>query len=356
MEQQDPQSLPQPHQDYARQVLLSYPGVKVAHDIDFDSVWKLFLHSGFLYPEKVARLEPVMPEIQSTMRAMLERNGDVLATVALRHGDELDGHISLLRWCEETWTVQHLAAMPLAASRDATARLNLAFCYYGRLRPDIVWAKMYFRPNNVWPARVFGGFARRAQDPSTADLRVFHYLTASTQGAAPETPPGVLVRPARSGECAMVEDWFRGRGREAEIAANHLSCIAYSSAAHENAGLMRRRATVVAERAGRATGFALLEFSSLGMNFSELTNAFSVHMIDDDADSRRALIDEAKRRYAAIGRAQCVALEEGDVAPFLAAGFTTSKDYACFTFHRQHLEQMEEYFVTLFGSRKRASA
>ena len=351
------QNLRSPHREYAQQVLLSYPGVKIAYDVTFENVWKLFLDSGFLYPEKVSRLEPLLPEIHSTMRTMLACNGEVMSTVVIGPPEALDAHISLLRWCDETWIVQHLAALPLTGrGADATARLNLAFSYYGRIRPDIVWAKMYFRPNNVWPARVFGGFARGVEDPATADLRVFHYLVAPVDSACPEVSAGVNVRSATDTDSEIVREWFQERGRHAELAANHLDRVNYSSAAHQSLGLTRRREGLVAERDGKPAGFALLEFSSRGMNFSELTNSFTVHLFEPDRDTQLALIQAAKLRYAAAGYTHCVALEDGDADVFLAAGFSTSKDYACFTFHRQHLERMEEYFVALFGARKRATA
>lgn len=345
-------------QAYSHQVEISYPGIKVTRDVSFEEIWKLFLESGFLYPEKVSRLEPVLPEIQQTVRALLRANGNLMGTVVLRNEQGLDAHMSILRWYEQTWVVQHLAALPLSArALDASAQLTLGFAYYGRLRPDIVWSKMYFRPNNAWPSRVFGGFAKQIDDPTSSDLRVFHYLVAPTAGT-PQRWNGLEVRPSVESERALIEGWFTSRGRTVEVQANQLQAsgdaLEQLSREYEQAGLTRRRETIVAERAGRVTGFALLEIASLGMNFSELTNAFTIHPMEDDPETRIALVEAAKTRYAELGRANCIALEESeDLSAHEAAGFTRLKDYACFTFHREHLPAMEEYFVTLFSARRR---
>jgi hypothetical protein len=118
-----------------------------------------------------------------------------------------------------------------------------------------------------------------------------------------------------------------------------------------SAGLERRRESLVAERGGRVRGFALLEISSLGLNFSELTNAFTVHLFEPDEDAHRALALAARRRYAEVGRPHCVALAEDEALRlFEAEGFVRVKDYACWTFHREHLVALEEYFATLFGA------
>jgi hypothetical protein len=348
--------------EHARLVEVCYPGVKAAHDVTFEDIWGLFLESGFLYPEKVARLQPVIAEIQQTVRALLQANGSLMATVALRNETGLDAQISMLRWCQQTWIVQHLAALPLSArALDASAQVTLALIYYGQLRPDIQWGKMYFRPNNAWPSRVFGGFARQVKDASTSDFRVFHYLVAPTNGPAQGVSGAVRVRPASGSDFALIEDWFTSRGRMVELAANDLqqgrADLAQVSGDYAKFGINRRRELLVAERDGRSTGFAILEIASLGLNFSELTNAFTVYAAEEDPETRTALALAAKECYAGLGRHQCICLEEGaDLAPFEAAGFVPVKDYACWTFHRDHFAAMEEYFVTLFTARRRKNS
>lgn len=333
----------------------------MAHGVTFEDIWTLFLESGFLYPEKVERLAPVLPEIQRSVRALLESNGDLAATVAVPNGRGLEAQISMLRWLERTWMVQHLAALPLSSrTHDASAQITIALIYYGRLRPDIEWGKMFFRPNNAWPARVFGGFANRLNDPATSDLRVYHYLAACIEpGERGEAVPGVEVWPASSSEdFALVENWFRSRGRVLELQANELEAHRRgqpaNTADYRAAGLERRREIVMAGRQGRATAFAILEISSLGLNFSELTNSFTVHAVEDDPCARFALARAARATYAALGRRLCIGLEESDdLEAFQAAGFQAVKDYACWTFHRQHFADMEEYFINLFTARRR---
>ena len=123
------------------------------------------------------------------------------------------------------------------------------------------------------------------------------------------------------------------------------------------ADYVREGRLLVAERDGRVVGFALLEVSSLGLNFSELTNAFTVHLLEEDEDAHRALVVAAQRRYAEIGRSHCVALAEGEhLLAFEEAGFARVKDYACWTFHRDHMSDLEEYFAKLFGARGRRRA
>jgi hypothetical protein len=343
-------------------VEMAYPGVRVARDLTFEDVWALFVQSGFVYPEKTARLQPVMPQIRETMEALLAANGSLLTTVVLRDEHAMAAHISMLRSHERTIMVQHLAALPHSGSGlEASASVTLALAYYAQLREDYQWAKIFYRPNNPWPARVFGGFARQLKDTRTSDFRVFHYLSAPTSSVAQAYVDRLPVRAADESDWPRIEEWFVSRGRMVETMANDLQAsrasLASVSERFRAAGLERRREALVADRDGCVLGFALLEISSLGLNFSELTNAFSVHLFEEDAAVHRALVMTAKRRYAEIGRPQCVALAEGaDLALFEAAGFARVKEYACWTFARTHMSALEEYFATLFGAQGRRRA
>ena len=197
--------------------------------------------------------------------------------------------------------------------------------------------------------------------PATSDLRTFHYLVAPTAASSSRLSAGIEVRAGGQEDKVMIEDWFTARGRTVEVQANQLqaSCdgLEKLSQEYEQAGLLRRRESIIAERNGRATGFALLEIASLGMNFSELTNSFTVHLMDDtDDETRRALAEAAKQRYAEFGRAQCIALEDGEnLSAYEAAGFSKVKDYTCWTFHREHLFGMEQFFRALFARRRKDS-
>jgi hypothetical protein len=339
----------------------SYPQVAVDRDVSFEEIWTLFLESGFLYPEKVERLGSALPEVHRTVRALLAANGDLLATVVLRIDGVPQAHLSALLSHEHTWTIQHLAALPLTARRlDGSARVTLALAYYIQLRPDIRWLKMFYRPNNIWPSRVFGGFASRIHDPMSSDLRTFHYMVAPTSSPTAPLTTDVHVRTGGEIDFCLIEEWFLLRGRFAELMANnlHRTQIRLDAVSDHfsSLGLDRHREPLVAERNGRVTGFALLDVSSLGMNFSELTNSFTIHLVEADAESRHALIAAAQQRYADLNRPQCIALvEDDDLSPFIAAGFVKVKDYTCWTFHRSHMAALEEYFITLFGARRRGN-
>jgi hypothetical protein len=317
----------------------SFPGLEVARHIGFRELWELFQDSGFLYPEKMDRLQHDLPEIERTITRLIAANGSLINTIGWRRGGRLSGHVCALRAYRSTWMFQHLAAR----RRDlgTSSRMSHAITYLARLRADVEWIKMSFRPNNRFPSKAYGSYARLIADPWTSDLRTFYYMTAGLVETS-NVPPGVEVRVAEDSDLPFVAEWFTILGRIPELMANdlcpweaRLQTIEKEFAA---IGLERHREIFVSERHGRSTGFALLEISSRGMNLSGFTNAFTVHVMEDDPDSKIALIIRARDRCRELNQREVIALaEESDVSAFQALGFEKSKEYMCWTFHRNHL-------------------
>jgi hypothetical protein len=328
----------------------NFPNIQVTRDLRLADLWRLYEDTGFLYPEKVERIRPSIGEIHRTIGTLLRAQGDLLETVTTRSDGALTGHLCALRAYRHTWIIQHLAARRRLGGAGA---LNVAIAQYAQARPDIHWLKMYFRPDNAFPRKVFGSYAESVPDPCRSDLREFHYLSAGGDRPA-GAPTDVVVRRARPQDYRIVERWFASRGRVAELMANDLvdgECsLPTMSERFDAVGLRRRREVLVAERCGLPTGFALLEVSSLGMNLSELTNAFTVHPIQPDPITHRALNDAATAFYRSLGRREVVALAESpDLEHFSSVGFMRTKSYLCWTVHRLHLPGVLEHFKRIFG-------
>ncbi len=338
------------------------PGVEDAFGLPFRQIWGLLEESGFLYPEKLKKLEPVLPQIENTLSTLLGEPNRLFKTFVYRQDEALQGHLSAFRAYRNTWVVQHLATRKEGPGRLAAARmLNLGITEYVEQLPEAEWLKIYLRPNNKYPARVFGGFARRISNSSISDLRTFSYLVAPAESTLGAANGEVSVRPGEPSDAAAIEAWFVARGRTMALRANDLcrSGLWMPELAHEYhaLGLVRRREVLIAERSGRRVGFAIAEISSPGLNFSELTNSFRIFLDEPDAAARRALAEGAKALYAKLGHLHCIALEDGaDLSDFEAAGFQKVKEYTCWTLHRSLYRPFYEYVLRLYdrgGERRR---
>jgi hypothetical protein len=330
------------------------PSVEGTQGVAFDEVWQFLQDSGFIYPEKLEKLAAEMPRIRQTMTALLgATNSRIFKTVLFRKEGVIQGHLAAVRAYRNTWLIQHLAALRGGKALFAASVLNQGLADYVEQLPEVVWIKMFYRPNNRWPARVFGTFARRLRDPALSDLRRYDYWSGPTRGLS-SISAGLRVRPAHRDELGEVQRLSIASGRIVGLQADDLSLdrvtLSELTGLFREVGLERRREVLVAERDSEILGVALLEISSLGLNLSELTNTFSVQLAQEDSNVRKALIAAARNRYAELGRMSCVALSEGPVhQDFEQMGFHKTKEYYSWTWHRSLIRSYHEYVGRLFG-------
>jgi hypothetical protein len=334
-----------------------HPEIEDAAGQPFDAVWRCLEMTGFIYPEKAEKLRDVMPELRRTNSAILETPNRVGKTLIFRSKGRVVGHISALRLFSRTFLCQHLAvAARLRDGVSAARLLNLGLLEYIEQIPEMEWVRVYYRPANRWAQRVFGSLSNRLDHLPVSNLELLDYLQAPAGGPVPASE-SIQVRPARGPDLDAIEQYFvehRPFGVRAEDLSKERIELRQIATEYAAIGLVRRREVMIAELRGRPVAFALLEVSSIGLNFSEITNTFRVYAFTPDAeqadDGRRALIGYASRRYAALGRRVALALAEpGDRSLFESSGFTSTKQYACWSWHRatyrayyEHLERVTE--------------
>ena len=313
-----------------------------------DVLWNFLLDTKFIYPEKLKSMK--VEQVQSTLTKLLERPNDVFKTTLVVSQGRIEGHASSVRAYRQTWILQHLAARLGKSAMTRGRMLNLAVIEYLEQLPGIEWVRIWYRPANRWPARVFGGFARRLTDRNLSDHRVYGYMVSPTSYSGP-MPTEVVLRPAELQDCHWIEAYFVGHKESVALRAEDLTSrhlfLSEVQKAYAEVGLDRRREIIVAERRGKPVGFALVEIHSLGLNFSELTNTFRVYTLDDNRATHVALAGACRERFRELGFERCVALSDGDTESYALSGFEQVKEYACWTWHRSQYQAFCEHVLRL---------
>ena len=327
------------------------PHLKDGAGTPFAVLWAFLIRARFLYPEKLRRIN--VPEVEVTLTQLLDKTNDALKTSLLEKDGEIIGHASAVLAYRQTWFLQHLATISTGKTMFTSGRLlNLAVIRYLEQIPGIEFVKIWFRPNNRWPVRVFGTFAKRVGDPRLSHLETFTYLVSSTDQTL-SSRSDVFVRTATNEDLRHVEAYFVSHVppilvRADDLSSNYLT-LAPVSAIYRQLKLDRVREILVAESGGRMRGFALLEISAAGLNLSELTNAFRVFTFDQaDASAKQALIQSARNRYGELGRTSCIALAPPDESSYFESlGFESCKRYTCWTWHRSLYQRFCDHILKL---------
>lgn len=336
----------------ARIAMTSLPEVSTDTGATCDQIWKFLEDTGFLYPEKLARLN--LPVVMNTMERLVGTPNEVAKTWLVRKDEKIVAHLSSVRLFSSTWGLQHLAALSHKSGASWASLLNLALAEYCEQHPKIEWLRIAFRPNNKWPYHVFGRFAHRVTDPHLSDFRTLSYMISPTKAGIRGASPGRYeVRDFDNSDLHALEACLVANGQaillpSADISRQRID-LGEVSDSFDALGLTRRREILVADRGGKPAGFAFLEISSPGLNLSELTNATTIHCLEYSTELVRALGDAARRRYRELGYADCIALVDEKFADDLAAiGFVKLKEYCQWIWHHTLLRPFYRYVANKF--------
>jgi hypothetical protein len=334
-----------------------FPDLRDGREAPFDKLWEFFLKTNFMYPEKQEKLLPILPDIRRTFHRANARPNRVFKSVVFTKGSDVVGYVSGLRAYRNTWMSQHLAA---ASGGRGGRLLNFGLAEYFGQNVDLEYFKIFYRPENRWPARVFGGFARNVANLQVSDLRVFGYFTLPTEpSVVPPAPEIEIVEPV-AGDLAPVERHFVANERGLILRADDLTQgglrLVELNEEYAKLGLERHRRILLAVDRGAPAGFALAEISSPGLNLSELLSAFSIHLFEENERTqqvRHALLRSLLQLYREAGRPFAVGLVSPEhLGRYQHLPLRWVKRYACWTCHRSlylrfcdHVDRIVEAYL-----------
>ena len=353
-----------------------FPGLADGTEVPFEQVWRFFQDTRFLYPEKLQAIAPLVPEIHRTYSRLGPETTHLFKSLVYREQDKLLAHLSTVRAFRRTWVVQHLAGQTRRRGQQAPRVVNQGLSEYFGQNTDLEYVKVFFRPDNKWPARVFGGFARKVTDRQLSDLRRFHYLALHTSAILPGAAPDLRVIEVDGGDLSVVERHFVGAERGLLLRSDDLTrgglALPELSAAYRERGLQRERRVLLALRKDLPVGFALCELSSPGLNLSELLSSFHASLlpgaVDGAASAERALEQQRQARAALVraalslyrraGRPFAVGLfDESLGEELLSLPALSRKQYVCWTCHRtlyrRFCEHVDRLYEMLDADRRR---
>jgi len=260
-------------------------GVKV-NELLVNELFALYERTGFLYPAKAARLIPYLERVRDNWRRMLCAGESLL--YVLTAGDEERGRASLAVWrtTPRGWMSQHLVSEdnPLASRA-----VMLAAAAASILKGVDESAQNWFRPENRFPARVFGSMVQTiGESHSSVQRHAYFALPRRLKLPSEGRIRIVAYNPSHKEALSAIASAARG---SVYVAAEELAGDVEFEAVDELyrcVGLRRTRHVWLAYRECKNVpiGAAIAYRGPLGVNFSYLENRCDLllHPILPDAE------------------------------------------------------------------------
>ena len=154
----------------------------VCNRVDMNDLWDFFFESGFIYPHKYEFIQKNKQKIKETYEKLYTQHPNIARHFIYQEKNRILGHMAMLRFYGNTWLVHHHASRKSAMNRAGLVVLNQIgdFTYNCHrlysLHMDFLIC--YYRNDNKFPSRVFGGAAKNIKNPkkcSVDDFAYFHY-------------------------------------------------------------------------------------------------------------------------------------------------------------------------------------
>ena len=266
--------------------------------VSLDELWNFFFETGFIYPDKYEHIEKNKHQIKATYEKLYNNESNITRHFIYQDKGRIMGHMAMLRYYKKTWLIHHHAARKSALNKaglivlDQIGRMGNNSHRLDSLHMDYLIC--YYRPENKFPSRVFGGAANSIHDPKGCSIDTFayyHHRCNSTQLAS--LPESWQLTPVAEIDLLELENFYQhvsgGLMLDAtDLKPNRLS-IDKLSEEYERLGLKRDRQLFALRQENQLKAIVMVNLTDLGLNLSDLTNCIKIFVIDSEALSANIL-------------------------------------------------------------------
>ena len=267
------------------------PHAYVSTEVDMDALWEFFFETGFLYAKKYRLIQPQRAQFKETYKKLYQDNPGIARHFTYQRNGRIFGHISMVRAYDRAWMIHHHAAKVMESKRTGFMVLKQIMHYLNDMHrlPSACmdYTICYFRPENKFPDRVFGGFARELKNPRGCSLDLFAYLPYTRLSLGNKLPDGWTLSESSGRDMWEFEHFYMSHSggllldamgvRHGETKSESLEKI------YQEMGLTRNFQTYSLKSGGKLHALLVVNHSDLGFNLSELLNGIKVLVANSKA-------------------------------------------------------------------------
>ena len=331
------------------------PKISVSTKVDTDALWEFFFQAGFIYPEKYGFFQAYRKNFIETYRKLYQENPDIARHVTYNKNGRICGHISMIRAYERTWLIQHHASRPNdnKLAGFAVLRQMMLFLHgmYQFSSAQMDYVISYFRPENKFPDRVFGGFAREMNNPQACSLDLFTYLTLSASSPTKDLPQDWILRESSPVDLWELEQFYKHHsgGLFLNILRSGKSDPGYESLENifERSGFLRKWHFYSLLYQNHLQAAFIVDQSDLVINMAGLLNCIKVLVINS-ADLNLELLSLAVTKLGRVYYLDKITLLLYPASVIETDDISYNKQYQLWITDMRYSNQFMEYVQNKF--------
>jgi hypothetical protein len=264
----------------------------VCNQVDLDSLWNFFFETGFIYPEKYVFLRENKDRIKRNYEKLYNRPSTIARHFTYQEGSRILGHIAMLRFYQSAWMIHHHAGNTLASPRAGLEVLRqIGHFGYNCHRLHAIhmdYLLCYFRPENKFPARVFGRIAKNIGNPKGCSVDCFAYYHYRKKNLDQRPlPPGWELEETNGEDLQTLGCFYEERSgglmtEALDLLPEKMELSGLSEEYHR-LGFRRERYVFSLKKNGLIRALVVANQSNVGMNLSDLTSAINIIAVEPEA-------------------------------------------------------------------------
>ena len=289
-------------QDHVRLLALIYQvnekNSYLCNKVDMDQLWQFFFETGFIYPKKYSHIKANKEKYRELYEKLYTQNPRIARHFIYQERGTILGHMATVRFFENSWLIHHHAASKGDSNRAGLVVLN----QIGRFINDshriysihMNHVLCYYRPENKFPHKVFGGVARHLKNPKACSLDEMAYLHVRREfNSLQRMSDAWGMPPTTKSDLQELESFYEESAGGLLIEGLDLesSMLEGGDIAREYAeiGFKRERHLFSLKFNGNLVAVFMINFSDIGLNMSDLTNCVNVFVLDSEELTRDTL-------------------------------------------------------------------
>ena len=267
------------------------PNTYVSGKIDMDALWEFFFNSGFIYPTKYRIIQHHRSVFKETYQRLYRENPGIAKHFTYQRNGRIYGHIAMIRAYEKAWMIHHHAAVSSEGKRAGLVVLKQIMHYLNDMHrlpsAHMDYAMSYFRPENRFPDRAFGEFARELNNPKGCSLDLFAFLPYTKLSLGMDLPEGWSLQESSAADLWELIRFYEQNAGGLLLDAIHLgedrSDHVSIDEVYRKAGFFRKKKVYSLKRGGELDAVLIVNQSDLGFNLSELLNGITILVVNQEA-------------------------------------------------------------------------
>jgi hypothetical protein len=261
----------------------------ICNKVDLDALWGFFFESGFIYPDKYAYIEANKDRIKNVYEKLYTESPSIARHFIYQEKGNILGHMAMVRFYENAWLIHHHAAKKSALNKAGLIVLKQIGHFindsYRLNSMHLKHVMMYYRPNNRFPSRVFGGACQQIDDPKCCSVDAFAYvhLPVAPGRAAAIASPWEL-NPAQPDDLADLQDFYEYDSGGLMLKALGLDPDRIGRTGLEEEyrrlGFKKEKHLFALKADGLLKAIILVNITDFGLNLSNLTNCIKFIVVD----------------------------------------------------------------------------